>query len=167
MADTPPPHDSAHFRRVLGHFPTGVTVVTAQPEGGAPVGMAVGSFTSVSLDPPLVAFLPAKSSSTWPDIEKAGAFCVNVCAQDHGELSGNFASKKADKFEGVDWEPTAATGSPRLRDALAWVDCTIDAVHEAGDHWIVVGRVEGLDADAEGNGLPLVFFKGAYGRFEG
>ena len=158
-----PTFDGARFRQVLGHFATGVTVIASVGSDG-PVGMAVGSFTSVSLDPPLVAFCPGRSSSSWPRIREAGAFCVNVLGEDQETLSRTFASKAPDKFMGVGWEP-AGTGSPRLTDALAWIDCTIEAVHEAGDHDICIGRVRALDVGDDSPG-PLVFYRGGYGRFE-
>lgn len=154
--------DSSKFRHVLGHFPTGVTVVSADP-GDGPVGMAVGSFTSVSLDPPLVAFLPAKTASAWPGIEKAGHFCVNVLAENQADLSGVFSSKIEDRFAGVEWT-TAATGAPVITGCLAWIDCEIEAVYEGGDHWIVLGRVNDMDATEDGG--PLLFFRGGYGRHE-
>jgi 3-hydroxy-9,10-secoandrosta-1,3,5(10)-triene-9,17-dione monooxygenase reductase component len=150
---------------VLGAFPTGVTVVTATHEGRS-TGMAIGSFTSVSLDPPLVAFLPAKTSGSWPTIEKSGSFCVNVMAADQGATCAQFASKAEDKFAGIEWSPAPATGSPLLSGSLAWMDCTIEAVHEAGDHWIVVGRVQAMDVDRDEAG-PLLFFRGRYGGFDG
>ena len=153
--------DSARFRRVLGHFPTGVTVITAAADG-VPVGLAVGSFTSVSLDPPLVAFCPDKSSSSWPKIEATGVFCVNILAEDQEDICRNFATKGGDKFQGIGWRP-ASSGSPILHDVLAWVDCEIETVHEAGDHYVVIGRVHELDVAHEGT--PLVFFRGGYGRF--
>lgn len=158
-----PAFDGAHFRQVLGHFPTGVTVITADgPEG--PVGLAIGSFTSVSLDPPLVAFCPDKRSSSWPRIREAGAFCVNVLGEDQELVCRTFASKGADKFKGIGWEPTS-TGSPRLAGVLAWIDCTVEVVHDAGDHEICIGRVTEMDV-AEGSVGPLVFYRGGYGRFE-
>ena len=153
--------DSAEFRRVLGHFPTGVTVVTAV-ENGSPVGMAIGSFGSVSLDPPLVMFCPGRSSSSWPAIERSGSFCVNVLADDQAAVSSLFAGRDPDKFAGVAWG-TRATGSPVIDGCLAWIDCTIETVHEAGDHWIVVGRVADLGV-ARPDAGPLIFFKGGYGR---
>jgi flavin reductase (DIM6/NTAB) family NADH-FMN oxidoreductase RutF len=155
-------HDGAHFRRVLGHFPTGVTVVTAVLDG-VPAGFAVGSFTSVSLEPPLVAFCPGKSSTTWPSIERAGVFCVNVLAENQEDLCRVFAGKGEDKFAGVGWHPSADTGSPVLDGVIAWIDCKIEQVVEAGDHWIVIGAVRALDA-IDGGG-PLVFFRGGYGHF--
>lgn len=158
-----PTFDSAKFRTVLGHFPTGVTVITAAPEG-APVGLAVGSFSSVSLDPPLVAFFPGKSSSSWPQIEVTGAFCVNILADDQEDVCRRFASKEEDKFAGLGWR-AATSGSPVLDGALAWIDCDIDSVVEAGDHYCVMGRVRDLEVAHEG--APLLFFRGGYGRFAG
>ena len=155
--------DAAHFRTVLGHFPTGVTVITAMGSDG-PAGLAVGSFFSVSLDPPLVGFCPGKASSNWPAIRDAGAFCVNILAEDQEDVCRVFAAKGADKFSGIGWHPSS-TGSPRLNDVLAWIDCEIDAVHDAGDHEVCIGRVRELDVERQREG-PLVFFRGGYGRFE-
>lgn len=153
--------DSAKFRQVLGHFATGVTVVTAASDAG-PVGLAVGSFASVSLDPPLVAFFPDSGSSSWPKIEAAGSFCVNVLSEDQEDVCRRFASKSDDKFAGLGWRP-AGSGAPLLDGALAWIDCDIESVTVAGDHFCVVGRVRDLDVGHEGR--PLLFFRGGYGRF--
>lgn len=155
------PFDDARYRTVLGHFPTGVTVITAAPDG-VPVGMAVGSFSSVSLDPPLVAFFAGKGSSSWPKIEAAGSFCVNILAEAQEDLCRRFASKEEDKFAGLGWT-TTASGSPLIGEVLAWIDCDIDSVTEAGDHWCVMGRVRDLGVGTDGG--PLVFFRGGYGRF--
>jgi 3-hydroxy-9,10-secoandrosta-1,3,5(10)-triene-9,17-dione monooxygenase reductase component len=152
--------DQAAFRTVLGHFATGITVITAVHDG-QPVGLAANSFTSVSLDPPLILFCAAKSSSTWPSIRDAGHFCVNILADDQEEVSRVFATKGADRFAGIGYR-TGTTGAPLLHDVLAWLDCTIEAVHEAGDHLIVVGRVHELDVQREGR--PLLFYRGGYGR---
>lgn len=152
--------DAATFRRVLGHVPTGVTVVTGVGNG-APAGLAIGSFGSVSLDPPLVMFCPGRSSKSWPLIERTGSFCVNVLAEDQAAISSLFAGRDPDKFAGVEWG-TRATGSPVIEGCLAWIDCAIETVHEAGDHWIVVGRVADLGVDRPEVG-PLIFFKGGYG----
>jgi len=154
-----PAFDSARFRQVLGHFPTGVTVVTAA--GSPPVGMAVGSFFSISLEPPLVGFCAGHTSTSWPGIKEAGRFCVNVLADDQEELSRVFASKEEDKFQGVGWS-TSPLGSPRLHDVLAWIDCEIDQVLPAGDHDIVVGAVHDLEVAREAD--PLLFFRGGYNR---
>lgn len=154
--------DPQEFRRVLGHFPTGVAAVTSLDSSGQPVGMIVGSFTSVSLAPPLVAFLPAKQSGTAPKIIERGQFCVNVLGAHQENVSRSFASGGADKFASLTWTPSDA-GMPQLADALAWIECTVDAVHEAGDHDIVVGRVTHLETAVAAP--PLLFFQGGYGRF--
>jgi 3-hydroxy-9,10-secoandrosta-1,3,5(10)-triene-9,17-dione monooxygenase reductase component len=154
--------DPQEFRRVLGHFPTGVTVVTAAGDEG-PAGMAIGSFASVSLDPPLVMFCPGRDSSSWKKMKEVGSFCVNVLGDDQADVCGVFAGKADDKFAGIDWT-TEATGSPVLPGAIAWIDCTLHAVHDGGDHDIVVGTVEALGTGAR-NG-PLLFFQGGYGRYE-
>lgn len=153
--------DSARYRQVLGHFATGVTVITADPIGHPPVGMTIGSFTSVSLDPPLVGFLPQKNSTTWPLIEEAGVFCVNILTLDQAELCWRFAKESPDRFAGVDWR-AAGSGSPILTESLAWIDCTIETVVDAGDHVFVIGRVTDLDA---GDGDPMLFFRGKLGGF--
>ena len=162
FAPTPKGIEEARFRQVLGHFATGVTVVTCLSEG-QPLGLAVNSFTSVSLEPPLVAFCVATSSSTWPRLRASGSFCVNILAEDQEALSRTFAAPGRDRFLGVGWRP-APSGAPVLADVLAWIDCTVEAEHQAGDHLIVVGRVRELDLLHEGR--PLVFYRGGYGRFE-
>jgi flavin reductase (DIM6/NTAB) family NADH-FMN oxidoreductase RutF len=163
VTSTHTPFDDAKFRQVLGHFPTGVTVITALYED-KPVGLAVGSFASLSLDPPLVLFCPGAQSSSWPKIREAGSFCVNVLAGDQEHICRVFASKDPDKFAQIGWEATVKTGSPRINGVLAWIDCTIEAILPGGDHDIVVGRVHDLDAaDSAG---PLVFYRGGYGGFE-
>lgn len=179
------PVEQAEFRRVLGNFATGVTVITAPGPSVAsaasavaapddhldnrPAGFACQSFSSLSLDPPLVAFMVGRTSTTWPRIARAGVFCVNVLGADQGELCRRFAVSGADKFAGVAHEPAPATGSPRLTGAAAWIDCTIHAVHTGGDHLIVVGRVAALGTGdgpgvAEGAG-PLLFHRGRFGGF--
>lgn len=150
------------FRRVLGHFPTGVTVVTAIAEEGAPVGMTVGSFSSVSLDPPLVAFYPDRSSSTFPRIRSAASFCVNILAEDQEWVCRRMARKGAAKFESIAWTP-APSGAPVLTGCVGWIDCTFEEVRDAGDHLLVMGRVSDLEVSSEG--MPLIFFQGGYGRF--
>lgn len=156
------PVQPRHFREVLGHFPTGVCVVTAIGTDGAPVGMAVGSFTSVSLDPPLVAFLPDKSSTTFPKIREAASFCVNVLSAQQEPVCRTFASRGADKFAQTPWH-AAPSGAPILDGVVAWIDCVPETIHEAGDHYIFIGRVTSLEA--ENPTLPLLFFQGGYGAF--
>lgn len=153
--------DAATFRTVLGHFCSGVTIVTAD-DGGEPVGLTCQSFTSVSLDPPLVLFVPAKTSQSWPRIRAAGHFCANVLDEGQEELSRRFSLKGADKFAGVGYK-AGLSGAPVLDGCLASIDCEIDAVHDAGDHDVVIGRV--VDLAVGGGGGPLLFFRGGYGRF--
>ncbi|HKT00368.1 MAG TPA: flavin reductase family protein, partial [Rugosimonospora sp.] len=155
---TATPVEPAHFRRVFGHFCSGVTVVTTV-DGGEPVGFACQSFAALSLDPPLVLFCPASTSSTWPRIERSGYFCVNVLAEGQRELSRVFGRSGPDKFAGVAWSP-APSGAPVLDGTLTWADCTIEAVHVAGDHHVVVGRVTALGECAAAR--PLLFYRGRY-----
>ncbi|MFO6453049.1 MULTISPECIES: flavin reductase family protein [unclassified Aeromicrobium] len=155
------PDDPSVFRMVMGQYPTGVSVITAV-DNEQPVGMVVGSFTSVSLDPPLVAFLPATTSSTWPRIRESGRFCANFLASDQEDLCRAMATSGGDKFQGVSWSASPG-GAPVLEDVVGWVDCRIESVYPAGDHEIVIGRVEALAAGQ--GGLPMVFFRGGYGRF--
>jgi flavin reductase (DIM6/NTAB) family NADH-FMN oxidoreductase RutF len=155
--------DAAHFRRVLGHFPTGVTVVTALGADG-PIGVAIGSFASISLDPPLVGFFLGTESSSGPVIEAAGAFCVNVLGQEQVELCGRMASKMPDKFEGIDWTPAEGSHAPVLPGVHAIIDCRLDQIVPLGDHNLIVGRVLHLDT-VEHDANPMVFHKGRYGTF--
>jgi len=154
--------DPLDYRRTLGSYPTGVVIVTGAAEEG-PVGLAIGSFASVSLDPPLVGFLPDKGSSSWPKIEPTGSFCVNILAADQLDCCKAFASKGGDKYGSLTWR-TAATGSPVIDGVLAWIDCSIERVEEAGDHWFVMGRIQEMAVERDDVG-PLLFFRGAYGDF--
>jgi 3-hydroxy-9,10-secoandrosta-1,3,5(10)-triene-9,17-dione monooxygenase reductase component len=153
--------DPAQFRNCLGHFATGVAAVAAVVDGD-PVGMAIGSFTSVSLDPPLVAFLPAKTSVSWLAMREAGSFCVNILAADQMDTCAVMASRADDKFADVAWRP-GPTGSPIIEGSLAYIDCNIENVYDGGDHDIVVGRVVALDVSEAKD--PIVFFAGGYGTF--
>ncbi|MFF4773441.1 flavin reductase family protein [Microtetraspora fusca] len=157
------PSDSKHFRNVLGRFATGVVAVTAIDEAtGEPCGLAANSFASVSLDPPLVAFCVAHTSTSWPRVKATGRLCVNVLAETQREVCDRLAARGGDKFAGLSWSLSPA-GGPVFDGTLAWLDCTIETEHPAGDHVIVVARVHGLDKHEDGN--PLVFFRGDYGRF--
>lgn len=156
------PLDSTEFRRVLGHFPTGVTVVTAMTDNG-PLGMTIGSFASVSLEPPLVMFCPAKASSTWAQMSTSSSFCVNVLSEDQSEICRVFANDAKDRFANIQWR-SDATGSPVIADSVAFVDCQLHAVYDGGDHDIVVGLVKALSVERSSG--PLLFLRGIYGRFE-
>ncbi|MEX5721144.1 flavin reductase family protein [Geodermatophilus maliterrae] len=155
--------DPQVMRDVLGHFASGVTVVTAD-DGAGPLGFTCQSFSSLSLDPPLVALAPARTSTTWPRLRDIGRFCVNVLAEDQSGLSAAFARSGADKFAGVAWRPSPH-GSPVLDDVVAWIDCTLWAEYDGGDHTIVAARV--LDLGADPDRRPLLFHRGRYGLAEG
>ncbi|GHC86726.1 flavin reductase family protein [Novosphingobium pokkalii] len=151
--------DPKHFRTVLGAYPTGVCVITSVDAAGLRTGLVVGSFTSISLDPPLVGFFPDKRSGSWPRIAATGRFCVNVLGADQLDLCRRFASRADDKFAELAHGHSPA-GLPLLDNALAWIDCRIERVEDIGDHWLVVGAVEALDSRA--GGTPLLFFRGQY-----
>ena len=167
LEDAPAPaahaFDAARFRQVLGHFPTGVTVVTAGT-GPDRVGLAIGSFFSVSLEPALVGFCAGATSSSWPRIREVGRFCVNILAENQEDISRAFASKAPDKFEGLGFKPAPFSGSPLLDGVLAWIDCELDAVHSAGDHDVAIARVHDLAVGREDG--PLVFFRGGYAELD-
>lgn len=150
--------DHRRLRDVLGHFPTGVTVITTLRDG-VPSGMAANSFVSVSLDPPLIAFCPTRNSATWRDIEATGRFCVNLLQRDQAELCARFATRGADRFGGLDWTLSPG-GSPLLPETVGWLDCTVETTFDGGDHLIVLGRVHQLDVVP--GAPPLVFFRGRH-----
>jgi 3-hydroxy-9,10-secoandrosta-1,3,5(10)-triene-9,17-dione monooxygenase reductase component len=155
----PPIVDPRLMREVLGHFASGVTVVTADTEDG-PIGFTCQSFSSLSLDPPLIAFAPARTSQTWPRLRDMRRFGVNVLAEGQDAVSQNFARSGADKFTGVAWTPSPH-GSPVLDDVVAWIDGELWAEYDGGDHTIVVARV--LDLGAHPDRRPLLFHRGSYG----
>jgi 3-hydroxy-9,10-secoandrosta-1,3,5(10)-triene-9,17-dione monooxygenase reductase component len=152
------------FRDVLGLFASGVTVVTSMADG-APVGMTCQSFSSVSLEPPLVMFCPAKTSRAWPFMQRAGFFCVNILAGDQAEISNAMATKGSDKYDGIGWT-RSGTGAPLIDGVLGYVDCTVHSVHEAGDHYVVLGRVKDLDF-GDRDRTPLLYYRGAYDTVSG
>jgi 3-hydroxy-9,10-secoandrosta-1,3,5(10)-triene-9,17-dione monooxygenase reductase component len=151
--------DERAFRETVGHFPTGVTVVTAAGEHG-PAGLTTNAFTSLSLDPPLVLVCFDSHSRTLPVVRETRRFAVNVLASDQQELARVFASKRvhAEKFEAV--THTVDHGVPVLDGALAWIACDLQALHPGGDHEIGVGAVTALGHDPARE--PLLFFAGAY-----
>jgi 3-hydroxy-9,10-secoandrosta-1,3,5(10)-triene-9,17-dione monooxygenase reductase component len=157
--DVPRIVDPQVMREVLGHFASGVTVVTAVTDDG-PTGFTCQSFSSLSLEPPLIAFAPARTSLTWPRLRAIGTFCVNVLAEGQDDVSQNFARSGADKFAGVRWSPSAH-GSPVLDDVVAWIDGELWAEYDGGDHSIVVARV--LDLGADPDRPPLLYHRGSYG----
>ncbi|NYE21529.1 flavin reductase family protein [Microbacterium immunditiarum] len=146
------------FRDALGRYPTGVVLITAMT-GDGPVGMACNSFTSVSLDPPMVAFYPMPSSRTWAALRPIGEFAVSILRADHEHVSRRFARKDVDKFADDDWTLTPA-GHPVLADALGWLDARIETVAHAGDHDVVLASATSWSEASAGE--PLVFFAGNY-----
>jgi flavin reductase (DIM6/NTAB) family NADH-FMN oxidoreductase RutF len=155
---SPPAVDPATFRAVIGRFCSGITVITTLGPSG-PLGLTCQSFSSLSLDPPLVLFSPARTSTTWPRIREVGRLCVNVLAEEHCALSAAMARSGSDKFAGVSWN-ASAFGAPRLNGAVAWLDCVIEAEHDGGDHTIVVAAVHGLSAGPAAR--PLLYYRGRY-----
>lgn len=148
------------YKAVVGRHASGVSVVTAVDSEG-PVGLTCQAFFSLSLDPPLVAFAPGKVSSSWPRILTVGRFCLNILNADQEGVGRSFSLTEPDKFAGVEWEATPG-GSPQLSGSLAWLECLVEESHEAGDHYLVVGRVVDIGA---GRGEPLIFYRGAFGVF--
>ena len=152
------PFDGAHFRDAMSRFTTGVTIV-AGIEDGQPVGFTCQSFVSLSIEPPYVAVAPARTSTSWPRIARSGHFCVNVLRAEQEDLCRGFAVSGGPKFDGVSWHPAPGTGSPVIEDCLAWVDCRVELVHDAGDHELILGRVLDLGI---GEGDPLLFFRSRF-----
>ena len=153
--------DHAAYRQVLGHYPTGVCAITSVL-GGRPIGMVVGSFTSASLDPPLVGFLPDRKSNSWAEIRSSGRFCVNVLSHDQVAICKALATKgAAHKFHELRYQ-LSGSGLPVFPEACAWIDCKLHAVHEAGDHDIALGAV--LSLHAEPDRQPMLFYRGGYKR---
>lgn len=150
------------LRRVAGHFPTGVTVVTTT-DAGRPCGITVNSFASVSLEPPLVLVSISRAARAYACIEASGRFAVNVLAEGQERLARIFASTSEGKFEGLTFSPSPS-GNPLLAGIHAWLDCDVVERHPGGrTHTIYVARVGRL---ATGSGRPLVFYAGAYTRLE-
>jgi flavin reductase (DIM6/NTAB) family NADH-FMN oxidoreductase RutF len=152
------PPDPRPLRDALARFATGVAFLTAAPDG-QPDGLIINSFTSVSLEPPLISFSPARSSLTWARMRRARHFAVNVLGARHEHFATRATPAGADRFAGLDWEP-GHDGAPLLTDALVTLECQIVAEHPTGDHWIVVGQVDNLHISPTED--PLVFFAGAF-----
>ncbi|MFF7247184.1 flavin reductase family protein [Embleya sp. NPDC008237] len=156
------PFDTTDFRRTLGYLPTGVTVITTTDPFGRPVGMACNSFMSVSLNPPLVMLCVGNASATLVDLRQSGGFCANILGSGQGQLCRQFSVKDIDRFAGVRWTESAA--GPELCDALAWMSCSIDVEHVAGDHVILIAEVTALRVNQD-EPEPLVFHRGVFGSF--
>ena len=153
------PFDETGLRRALGHFATGITVVTTRDHQRRPRAITVSAFSSLSLDPPLVLFCLGRSAFHFKVFADAKAFAINVLSADQEALSARFAREAEDAF--ADLAVTElATGSPILKQCPAALDCETEAIHEAGDHLIIVGRVTAIDRP--GGSDPLIYYRGAY-----
>lgn len=155
--------DDHSFRTLLGRYPTGVVLVTAATDEG-PVGMAVNSFTSVSLTPPLVSFCAALSSETWGRLRNAEGFAVNILGASHEEVCRLFAQHGAERFARHDWT-TTPDGHPLLADAVGWIDTRVEHIHPAGDHDVVIAAATGWSVPSDSS--PLVFYGGRFHALEG
>jgi 3-hydroxy-9,10-secoandrosta-1,3,5(10)-triene-9,17-dione monooxygenase reductase component len=159
MSSAGPGVTAAGFRQVLGHFCTGVTIITTADADG-PAGFSCQAFAALSLEPPLVLFCPSRSSVSWLRISRAGVFCANVLSAAQREIARSFGVAGAPKFGGIGWRP-ASCGAPVLDGVLTWAACTVRDVHEAGDHYLVTGEVTELGPCLPGE--PLLFYRGRYG----
>ena len=156
-----PPFGPAEFRTALGRFATGVTLVTAADASG-PLGLVVNAFTSVSLEPPLIAIYPSRHSFTWSRMRRCGRLGVNVLGAEHADYVRHAAHPEADRFLGIEHRLTES-GVPRICSAIAFLDCEAISEQVAGDHWLVLARVHTLLADHRQD--PLIFSDGRLGRF--
>ena len=150
--------DVPAFKDAMSRFTTGVTIVSGLEEG-RPVGFTCQAFVSLSIDPPFVAVAPARTSTSWPRIARAGAFCVNVLGDHQEDIGRGFSVSGGDKFDGVVWHPAPATGAPVIEGSLAWVDCRVELVHDAGDHELIIGKVLDL---GRGDGSPLLYYESRF-----
>ena len=151
--------DAQLFRHVLGHYPTGVAVITAMTDRG-PVGLSMNSFTTVSLAPPLVLFCPSLTSSTWPQLRERGHIAIIVLSAGQESVSRLFAAPVAERFGQVAWS-SGDNGAPLLDDALGWLECTVQAEYPAGDHTVVIAQIDRMGVH-DAIGEPLVYFRGSY-----
>ena len=155
--------DQAHFRRTCARFPTGVTILTVVDAEGAPHGMTASSFTSVSLDPPLVLVCVDHRATVMEHLQRCQHFGVNVLSEEQHELSARFARRGEARFDGVPWN-RGPQGVPLIPEALAWFECGMHRMVDAGDHAILIGEV--LSAGHQ-EGRPLVYFGSRYHRLDG
>lgn len=160
----PETFDPKVFRQVMGHYPTGVAVVTGRSPEGEVLALVVGTFASVSLDPPLVSFMPMKTSRTFQKLRNCASLCINILGGEQQEEMLAIAQRWENKLDGIEWYPSPS-GDPILKNSIAWVDTSIADVVEAGDHWIVLCAVS--DLQVTNSVSPLLFFQGGYGSFAG
>lgn len=152
--------DPSRFREALGHYASGITVITSLVDG-EPVGFTCQSFYSVSMSPPLVSFSVMVGSASYPKIRHAGRFAVNILSAEQAWMANQFARRGTNKWKGVAWQ-ASPLGNPVIASSLQWLDCKIHAEHAAGDHIIVIGEVEALSPEDAVARHPLLYFKGHY-----
>ena len=152
--------DPLSFREALGHYASGITVITSCIEG-EPIGFTCQSFYSVSMNPPLVSFSVMARSASYPRIRQAGRFAVNILSAEQVSISNQFAVRGTDKWHGVEWQ-ASPLGNPLIAGSLHWLDCEIHAEYVAGDHLIVMGEVKALNLQVAASTQPLLYFKGQY-----
>ena len=160
MSVPAPPIEPLSFREALGHYASGITVITSHLDG-EPIGFTCQSFYSVSMSPPLVSFSVMSSSASYPKIRQAGRFVVNILSGEQVRISNQFARRGTDKWHGVEWQESPL-GNPIIVGCLHWLDCEIHAEHAAGDHLIVIGEVKALNLQEAATTQPLLYFKGHY-----
>lgn len=160
MSLASPAIEPLRFRQALGHFASGITVITSRGDA-EPVGFTCQSFYSVSVNPPLISFSVMAGSASYPHIRKAGRFAVNILSADQAPISNQFARQGTDKWQGIQWQESPL-GNPIISGSLHWLDCEIHAEHQAGDHLIVIGEVKALDLQHAPSTQPLLYFKGRY-----
>jgi len=156
------------FRRVLSHWASGVTVVTARDAQGRPVGLTASAFSSVSLSPPLILVCVAHSAQSFPLLQASPGFAVNILASGQEAISNRFASSKgtpSEKFDGIAHKP-GSLGFPVLEGALAHLECSTMHAYPGGDHTIFVGQVEAIETHGDAGWEPLLFYRGRYGRLQ-
>lgn len=152
--------EPCRFREALGHYASGITVITSHHDG-EPVGFTCQSFYSVSMSPALVSFSVISRSASYPKIRQAGRFMVNILSGEQVGISNRFAQRGTDKWQGVQWQ-ISPLGNPIIAGSIHWLDCEIHAEHAAGDHLIVIGEVKALSQQASADAQPLLYFKGQY-----
>lgn len=156
------PISKEQFRAALANFPSGVTVVTTKDADGKWHGITVSAFSSVSLEPPMILVCVDKRAGSHDALLQSRAFVVHILAEDHAHHSNNFASRRADKFAGIEYR-TGISEIPVLENALVSLECRLAHAHEGGDHTIFVGEIEKAEV-REGN--PLVYWKGNYRKIK-
>ena len=152
------PIEKNHLRQVMGHFATGVTIITTLTKAGEIHGLTANAFTSVSLEPPLLLISVDKKAESWPAFEESKVFTVNILGEDQEALSRKFAVSGGNKFEGVAYR-IGANGAPIVEGVLAFIECTLYAAYDGGDHSIYLGEIQQAEIH---EGKPLVFFRGGY-----